>query len=124
LLFKFALGKCKKTKEGLEISRTHQLLVCADDVHLLDENINKVQKNTESLLDAGMEVGLQVNTEKFKNMFMSLPQRTGQNHCIEVGNKLFENVAKFIFLGKTVINKKLHSRENYEQTNFGARLLP
>jgi hypothetical protein len=37
------------------------LLVCADDVNVLGDNIDTLMKNTETLIDAGKEVGLEVN---------------------------------------------------------------
>jgi hypothetical protein len=52
------------------------------------------------VLDASKEVGLEVNAEKTKYMFMSYHQTTGQNHYIKVpaANKFFENVAKLKYL--------------------------
>jgi hypothetical protein len=36
---------------------------------------------------------------------MSNHQTTGQNYYIKAGNKSFENVANFKYLGKTVTNQ-------------------
>jgi hypothetical protein len=48
----------------LKLNGALNLLVNADDVDLLGNSWNTIQKNTEALLDASKEVGLEVNTEK------------------------------------------------------------
>jgi hypothetical protein len=53
---------------GLKLSGTHQLLVYADDVNLLGDKIDTIEKNTQTLIDAIKEVVLEVNTEKTKYM--------------------------------------------------------
>jgi hypothetical protein len=61
-----------------------ELLVCADDLNLLRDGIDTAQKNKESLIYASKEVGLQVNAEKTKYMFLSRHQDAGQNHDIKM----------------------------------------
>jgi hypothetical protein len=46
------------------LNGTQQLLAYADDVNLLGDNIDTINKNTQTLIDAGKEVGLDVNVEK------------------------------------------------------------
>jgi hypothetical protein len=50
----------------LEISGTHQILVCVDDVNLLGKIIYTIMKNKAALLDASEEINLVVTAEKTK----------------------------------------------------------
>jgi hypothetical protein len=56
------------------------LLVYADDGNLLGDSIDTVKKNTETLIDASKDVGLEVNTQKTKCVLLCHHQNAGQNH--------------------------------------------
>jgi hypothetical protein len=94
----YALRKVQENHVGPKFNRTYQLLVYADDVNLLGDSIDTIQKNTETLIDAC----LQVNADKSKYTMLPRQQIAGQNHNIKMANRRFANVPQFIYLGTTV----------------------
>jgi hypothetical protein len=48
-----------------------------------------------------------LDTEKSKYMLLSHHQYAGQNHDIKTGNRCFENVEQFRYLGMTITNRNL-----------------
>jgi hypothetical protein len=116
LLFNFALNnairKVQENQVGLKLNGTHQLLAYAVDVNLLGDNIDTINKNTQTLTHANKEVGLEVNVEKTKYMLVSRDQNADQNREIEIGNRSVENVSQFKYLGTTVTNQNLIQEED------------
>jgi hypothetical protein len=82
-------------------------LAYADDVNLLGDNIDTIMKNTETLIDASKEVGLEINIDETKCMLLSCHQNVGRNRDIKITNRSFENVSQFKYLGMAVTNQNL-----------------
>jgi hypothetical protein len=83
---------------GLQLNGMHRLLAYADYVDLLEHNIDSINKNTETLIDASKEGGLEVNIEKTKYMLVSCYRNVDQNRDMKVGNRSLENVSQFKYL--------------------------
>jgi hypothetical protein len=74
---------------GLKLNETHHLLAYAYDVNLLGDNTDTIKENTEILIDASKEIGLEINVEKTKYMLLSRHQNVCQNHDMEIRNGFF-----------------------------------
>jgi hypothetical protein len=86
-------------------------LAYADDVNLLGDNMDTINENADTLIDANKEVGQEVNVEKTKYMLVSRDQHGDQNRDIKIGNRSFDNVSEFKYLGTTVTNQNLIQEE-------------
>jgi hypothetical protein len=92
-------------------------LAYADDVNLLGDNIDTINKNTQTLIDASKQVGLEVNIEKTKYMLVSRDQNASQNWEIKIGNRSFENATVQVF-GNDSNKSKFDSGGNQEEIEF------
>jgi hypothetical protein len=86
-------------------------------VNLLGHNIDTIKKNTETLIDASKDVGLEINVEKTKYMWLSRHQNVGQNRDIKIANRSFENVSQYKYLETTVKNRNLIQEEIKRRLN-------
>jgi hypothetical protein len=115
LLFNFvaeyAIRKVQEHQVLLKLNWTHQFLAYADDVNVLEDNVDIIKINTETLIDATKEVGLEINVDKTKYMLLSHHQNVGQNRDIKIANRSFENVSQFKYLVTTVTNQNLIRRK-------------
>jgi hypothetical protein len=78
--------------------------------------MNTIKKNSETLLEASAESGLEVSKEKTKHMVVSRHQNIGQHQNSLIANKFFEKVATFQYFGMTVTN------QNYVREEIKSRL--
>ena len=87
MLFSFALeyairrGQVKQ--DGLKLNGVHQPLVEADDVNILGGSVHTVKENTEALVVASKEMGLDVNADKTKSMVILRNQNAGRSQYEE-----------------------------------------
>jgi hypothetical protein len=89
----------------LKLNGTHHLLAYGDDVNILVGSVHVIKENTEALVVANKETGLELNVEKTEYVVMSRDQNAGQNHNIKTDNKSFERVEQFKYLGITLMNQ-------------------
>jgi UDP-galactopyranose mutase len=68
-------------------------------------SIHTVKENTEALIVASKEIGLEVNADKTKYMVMSWDQNAGQSHSMKTDNSTFQRVEEFKYLGTSLANQ-------------------
>ena len=73
MFFYFAIEYAIKrvNQGGWKLNGTHQLLFYADDVTILGRSVQTIKKETEALIVAFKETGLEVNADKTKYIVIS-----------------------------------------------------
>jgi hypothetical protein len=61
----------------VQVNGTHQLLSYADEVNRLRGSVHTIKENAEILTVASKEIGLELNADKIKYMFMFRDQNAG-----------------------------------------------
>jgi hypothetical protein len=115
----YTIRKVQENQVGLELNETRQLMIYADDINLLGDSTSTIKGNTETLLRAGRDVGLVIETDKTQHTITSRHQNSGQNQNIRIANESFENVAKFKYLVTTLINQNDLHDEIKSRLNSG-----
>jgi hypothetical protein len=71
MTLEYYIRSTQANQEGLKLNGIHWLLVYGDDVNILVRSIHTAQNNTEALVVAVKEIGLEVNADRTKYMVMS-----------------------------------------------------
>jgi hypothetical protein len=88
-------------------------------MNLLGGIIETINKNTDNLIDASKEVGLEVNIEKTTYMLVPRHQNAGQNQDIQIANRMLEHVTQLKYLGTTATIQILIHEEIKRRLNSG-----
>ena len=67
--------------------------------------IHTLKENSEALVAATRESGLEVSADKTKYIVMSRDQNAGRNHSVRIDNNTFNRVEEFKYFGTTLTNQ-------------------
>jgi len=108
LLFNFAseyaISRVQVNQDGFKLNGTHQLLVYAYDVNVPRGRVHTTEQNTDALVVASKETGIEVNADKSKYVVISRDRNAGRSHSMKISSA-FETVEEFRYLGTTFTNQ-------------------
>jgi len=74
------------------------------DVNILGGSIHTLKENTEALVAATREVGMEISADKTKYMVISQDQNAGRIYSVSTDNSTFKRVEEFKYLGTALTN--------------------
>lgn len=91
------MDKIRDSKSGISVNGTQiNNLRFADDIDLIEEELEQLQKNIQILKTEGTKAGLKINMKKTKTMVFGKKE---VDNKLEVLNQEIENVEEFVYLG-------------------------
>jgi len=94
------MDKINESRSGISVNGTQiNNLRFADDIDLIDEEQERLQKNTQILQKEGNKAGLKINMKKTKTLVFG---RKEIDKKLEILNQEVENVEEFVYLGSLI----------------------
>jgi len=100
VILEYTIRSVRVNQYSLKLLGKHQRLVYANDVSMLGGIVHALKRNTDALIVASKENGLDVNVDNY--MVMSRDQNARQSHSIMTDNSSFERVEHLRYLGTTL----------------------
>jgi endonuclease/exonuclease/phosphatase family metal-dependent hydrolase len=89
-------------QRGTIYTKSSQICAYADDVVVVTRSETKIRQVYKEIERRTQEMGLMVNEKKTKYMMISTRQKQRQIQNLKVGDKTFEGVSKFRYLGNVI----------------------
>jgi len=117
--FEYVITRVQIIQDDSKFNGTHQLLVYADDVNILDGSVHTIRKNVVASIVASKETGLEVNVDQTEYTVISWEQDAGRIHRIKIYSSSFEMMDEFKCLGTVWTNKDLIQEEIKSWSKWG-----
>ena len=88
-------------------------------IYWAEAYIHTIRENTDVLVVASKEIGLEVNADKTKYTDMSRDQNAGRNRNIKTDNSSFERVEQFKYWGTAVTSQNSNQEETESRLKSG-----
>jgi sorting nexin-29 len=92
-------------QRGIIYTKSSQICAYADDIAIITRSETRLRQVYREIEEKTQQMGLMVNEKKTKYMIVSVTQKGRQTQNWKVGDKVFETVSSFKYLG-SVINEE------------------
>jgi len=93
-------------QRGTIYTKSSQICAYADDVVIVTRSESRLRQVYKEIEDKTQQMGLIVNEKKTKHMIVSATQKGRQTQNWKVGDKVFERVSSFKYLGNVIYKKE------------------